>query len=344
MYDYQLLKRLYEVYSPSRKEKDMRKLLKRLCEERGAKVEKDDAGNLLVTKGKAKSYPCICAHMDQVQHHHSDDFTVIKVDDIIMAYSPKSKAQEGLGADDKNGLWIALELLRTRKVLKCAFFVGEEIGCIGSHSVSLDWFKDVRYCIQGDRRNGGDLITDIGGRLCSDDFRMAIGYKDFGYEETNGLTTDVGTLVHRGVGVSCINISCGYYHPHTDVECTSWSELCNALDFARHVCKLKKTYPHKYEAPKPVYRGYDFLRDAGLFRRSYRNQPSSPSKTEKVLEVQDDKDRSTMRWILASEPHLTFDELWRDYNEEFHANDPDHLRPIYKDVLEGIENEYNYTF
>lgn len=341
MYDYNLLKRLYELHSPSRGEKKMVKFLRRLCEEYGATVEKDEVGNLFVTKGTAKDYPCICAHMDQVQHQHSKDFTVLKVGDIIMAYSPKSKAQQGLGADDKNGLWIALELLRCRRVLKCAFFVGEEIGCVGSNFCALDFFKNVRFCIQPDRRNGGDLITDISGRICSDDFLDAIGYKDFGYKPTNGLSTDVGTLVHRGVGVSCVNISCGYYHPHTDQECTSWSELCNALDFAKHICRLKRTYPHKYEEPKPLYYGFDRWRDFGMFGSNWRSQLLFGSRAEKVRATKDSNDRRTMRWILESEPHLTFDELWHSYQQDFHATDPDLLRPIYKDVNDELMREWN---
>ena len=138
---FELLKLLYETFSPSREEKRMRKVLRRECKERKVKVVKDATGNLLITKGKADSYPCICAHMDQVQHLHSKDFTVYQQDDCIFAFSAKSRKQQGLGADDKNGLWIALELLNELPVLKCAFFVGEEIGCIGSSRVDLGWWK-----------------------------------------------------------------------------------------------------------------------------------------------------------------------------------------------------------
>ena len=122
----------------------MRKVIRRELKARGIGAEQDEAGNLLITKGVSKTYPCICAHMDQVQHLHSKDFTVYQQDDCIFAFSAKSKSQQGLGADDKNGLWIALELLNELPVLKCAFFVGEEIGCIGSSKVDLDFFKDVR--------------------------------------------------------------------------------------------------------------------------------------------------------------------------------------------------------
>lgn len=338
---YELLKLLYETFSPSRNEKRMRKVLRPLCKERGAKVVKDDVGNLLVTKGKADSYPCICAHMDQVQHRHSKDFTVYRQDDCIFAFSAKAREQQGLGADDKNGLWIALELLAELPVLKCAFFVGEEIGCIGSNHVDLGFFDNVRYCVQADRRNGDDLITSISGNLCSEDFLNDIGYQLYGYRPTQGLTTDVGTLVRRGVGVSCINISCGYYDPHTDHETTEWGELQNAKAFAKHICEaLTDRYPHEYEPPTYLSFGYDRWRDFGLFSGYRREHALNGNEKSRLELVKEQECRDTMQWLLESEPHLTFEELWRDYQDEFTIKDADRLRPIYKEVHDRLMNEY----
>lgn len=323
MNGYNLLKQLYEIHSPSGREKKMRKFLKSECEMRGAQVVQDQVGNLYVTKGTADGYPCICAHMDQVQHQHSKDFTVFLRDDIIFAYSPKSKAQQGLGADDKNGLWIALELLAERDVLKCAFFVGEEVGCVGSRQADMDFFKDVLYCIEPDRRNGGDLITDICGPICSQDFVDALGYEQFGYEPTDGLMTDVETLCENGVGVSCINISCGYYNPHTDQECTVWSELKNALDFARHICAtLTDRYPHEYtDAWSAWDDGW-----CGFGRRRKR-------KASSYTAFDEDMDYDTMDSILRYETHLTFEEVAKNYAAHFVTQDMDVLRCIYEDVL-----------
>jgi len=329
-YDYELLIRLYELHSPSRREKKMRKLLRQLCILRGATVETDGHGNLFVTKGKADTYPCICAHMDQVQNQHSRDFTVLKVDDVIMAYSPKSMSQQGLGADDKNGLWIALELLRIRKVLKCAFFVGEEIGCVGSSRCDLDFFSDVRYIVQPDRRNGGDLITSISGRICSEEFEQAVNAEAFGYSPCDGLSTDVGTLSHRGVGVSCINISCGYYHPHTDQECTKWSELCQALEFARSICKLKKTYKHEYELrPETcsyehcwgIWHGY-----GKIYRQSYES-------------IEQSRLSNIIAHILQYEPHLEFEEMCLNYPHLFDGQDVDVVRSLFKTESEKIRKK-----
>ena len=80
---------------------------------------------------------------------------------MIFGYSPKERKQCGLGADDKNGLFIALECLASYDAIKCAFFVGEEIGCKGSGAVDISFFDDCRYCIQIDRRGNSDMVTDI---------------------------------------------------------------------------------------------------------------------------------------------------------------------------------------
>jgi hypothetical protein len=163
----------------------------------------------------------------------------------------------GLGADDKNGIWVCLNVLAKFDVVKCAFFVGEEIGCVGSRGCDMSFFDDCRFVLQCDRRNGGDLITSICGGLCSEEFLNDIDYAKFGYKETSGLTTDVGTLKSRGLKVSCVNMSCGYYCPHTDEEYTVLSELDNCLAFVEHIItKCRKVYPHEKE-PYSFWDEYD---------------------------------------------------------------------------------------
>ena len=209
--NFELLKSLYKVFSPSMNEKKMRRFIKRHINNNIGVVTivQDKAGNLLITKGESDSYPCICAHMDQVQHLHPKDFTCVENDDVIFGYSPKERKQCGLGADDKNGLFIALECLASYDVIKCAFFVGEEIGCKGSGAVDVSFFDDCRYCIQIDRRGNSDMVTSIYSEMCSEEFIHDVDCQSHGYEISDGLMTDVAELRERGVEVSCINLSCG---------------------------------------------------------------------------------------------------------------------------------------
>ena len=246
----ELLKQLYRIYSPSGKERAMRRfIIKEVKKVPGTRIEKAPSGNLYVTKGNAPDYPCIVAHMDQVQGTRSTDFMPVETKEVIFGYSPKHRRQENLGADDKNGIWIALKCLKQYPVLKLAFFVSEETGCIGSGNARMDFFTDCRFVIEPDRRGYKDIIPLIGWTvLCSDEFLKATGYRDFGYEETEGMLTDVLELKEKGLAVSCINLSCGYYEPHTPHEFTVKKDLLNCLDLVRHIIgHCTGTYPHTHE-------------------------------------------------------------------------------------------------
>jgi len=255
-----LLKQLYCIYSKSRKECDMVEfiidwLYAHLPE---VEVEMDKLGNLYITKGKAALYPTIVAHLDQVQWNHSNDFRVEETDDILFGWSRKNKRFEGLGADDKNGIWVGLKCLQKFDVLKVAFFVGEEIGCVGSSDADMSFFVDSRFVLQCDRRGGGDLITIASNtELCGSDFIKDTDYELFGYKKENGMMTDVLTLKENGLSVSCVNISCGYYEPHTDREYTIKSELLNCLAFVEHIIEnCKGEYKHECRYVYSSYTGY----------------------------------------------------------------------------------------
>ena len=244
----ELLKQLFCIHSKSGKEGKIRKFIWNWVRQTvpDAKIECDKPGNLYVTKGKSDTYPCIVAHMDQVQERHSKDFIAYEAEDIIIGFSPKHKEQQGLGADDKCGLWIGLKCLQKFDCLKLAFFVGEEVGCKGSGLANMAFFDDCRFVIEPDRKGSEDLITQIGWTpLCSDDFLKDIGFKKFGYKETEGMMTDIEALKDHGLMLSCINVSCGYYKPHSNEEFVYKPALLNCFAFVEHIIKTcTKVYPH----------------------------------------------------------------------------------------------------
>ena len=305
-----LLKQLYSIYSPSGFEKKMRKYVERKVVEYGGTYTIDKYGNLLVTKGVSDTYPCVAAHLDQVQDVHAEDFTCIESHGAVFGYSRGMRMQQGLGADDKNGIFICLECLKKYDVLKAAFFVGEETGCDGSGLVDLDFFKDCRFIVEPDRRGHSDLITSMWcGRVCSDDFIEAINADMFGYKEEKGSVTDVGELVKRGVGISCLNLSCGYYEAHTDCEFTVLEDLEKCLLFVQNIIETcTDVYPFKYEAP--VSKGFGSGLDKyhwsdGWYDRYYEDYDygyGSKAKNDTKVSVVDQTDD-------------VYQELLTDYNE-----------------------------
>ena len=198
------------------------------------------------------------SHIDQVQTIHSRDFQAIETKDIIFGYSPKNKRLEGLGADDKNGAWICLKCLMKYDNLKVAFFVGEEVGCVGSSKANMDFFKDVRFVIQCDRRGSNDLIASIcSTEIASKEFIEATGHEQFGYHLEEGMMTDVLTLKENGLAVSAVNMSCGYYDPHSDHEFTVKRDLLNCLSFVEHIIEnCTGTYQHQCDYSMGFYDDY----------------------------------------------------------------------------------------
>lgn len=248
-----LLKKLYEISSPSRNEQVMCRFIKSLLI--GMKVDftEDKHGNIYATKGESDTYPCVVCHTDEVHDVREKGYKVIRYNDIIFALNEETMELNGIGADDKNGIWVCLKALNDFDVIKCAFFVSEEVGCIGSSRADMTFFDDCRFVLQCDRKGNKDFIINASGtELCSPEFIEACHINEFGYEVERGLMTDVMTLKDLGLSVSACNISCGYYNPHSDNEMTRISDLFNCYEFVKSIIeRCTNVYPHK--APDYVY-------------------------------------------------------------------------------------------
>ncbi len=238
--DMELLKQLYQINSKSGHEAEIKRFVLDQLKGLPPTVVEDDFGNLFITKGQAENYPCVAAHLDEV--HQPCVRNLQESDGMIFATDEKGK-RVGIGADDKNGIWIALKLLREVEVLKVAFFVQEEkdgelSGCRGSRACDLTWFDDVRYVLQCDRKGNSDIVTysekaDV--RLCEDVFIPAALCEKFGYEPVNGGKTDVVALKQRGLKIPCCNLSCGYQNAHKPEEYTVLDDLLKCHEFVRHI-------------------------------------------------------------------------------------------------------------
>lgn len=243
-----LLEALYRISSPSGMEAGMIGFITRRLREMDVDYSIDQLGNIYATKGDADTYPCIVAHADEVHPPHGKGFELMNLGSIIFGYDRIGKTFAGIGADDKNGIWICLKCLEEFDALKCAFFVGEEYGCVGSGSAHMPFFDDCRFVLQCDHKGNGDLITSINGqRLCSEEFIRAVDPARYGYTPTQGMTTDIFALKCNGLKVSCANISCGYYDPHTDHEHTDLRDLRKSLRFVRHIiADCREVYAHRH--------------------------------------------------------------------------------------------------
>ena len=232
-----LLKQLYTIPSKSGTEDKIKAFILDYLKDVDLRIDTDSFGNLFITKGVAEIYPCVTAHLDEV--HNIEHRTIVEDGEMIYAIDIK-RQRVGLGADDKNGVWIVLKLLQELPVLKAALFAeeerdGEATGCRGSRACSMDVFNNVSFILAIDRKGSSDVVIlgkgDIS--LCDYDFPPHDLLKKFGYSCVEGGRTDVVALKERGLTQPCCNISCGYYNAHTNAEYTNISHLHNAYAFVK---------------------------------------------------------------------------------------------------------------
>ena len=157
----ELLKQLYAIHSPTGHEWPLICFIREYISEHvpEAEVKMDGWGNLYIKKGsplptspkgEETGYPTLACHLDHVQTLHSADFCVKESilphgesgERGFYGWSEANQQREGLGADDKNGIWICLRCLEESPRLKVFMAVGEEKGCIGSNRARMDFFAD----------------------------------------------------------------------------------------------------------------------------------------------------------------------------------------------------------
>jgi len=224
---------LLKVQSTSRNEHEMVGYIVKRLMSIGLTPSFDRHGNILVTKGSAEYYPCIVAHMDTVHAIHDDYHIKIMQKggrESVFAYS--NGKMVGTGGDDKCGVYAVMYMLERIKNIKAVFFTQEESGLIGSGSIDHAFFSNVGHIIQLDRWGRGDFIDVYGGEpTVSTEYKYIAEpvLKRYGYDSTEGLITDSINLWSSDVGVSCVNVSCGYYQHHTDKEFIDLNELYNSL-------------------------------------------------------------------------------------------------------------------
>jgi hypothetical protein len=220
-------------------------------------IQKDKHGNYFVKVGESNTI--FASHLDTVSMEYKDVTHVFDGDMI------KTDGTTNLGADDKAGVTVMLYMIKNNVPGLYYFFVGEEVGCIGSGKLAKDKefdFKKYNKMISFDRRGTKSVITHQScGRSCSDEFAdslcEAFGNVGMLYEkDSGGVYTDSAEFVD--VLAECTNISVGYYSEHTKNEKQDIKHLielakaCVKIDWDNLTISRK---PGEYEAKPWSYSG-----------------------------------------------------------------------------------------
>ena len=140
----------------------------------------------------------------------------------------KTDGKSILGADDKAGVTIMLYMIENKIPGLYYFFLGEEVGCVGSKKVAAAQketkIEGINKVISFDRRGTDSVITfQSSQRCCSDAFGEALSKQlnladdSFSYKnDPTGILTDSVQFIK--IYSECTNISVGYYSEHTGKE------------------------------------------------------------------------------------------------------------------------------
>jgi hypothetical protein len=214
---------------------------------------KDRHGNYYYKIGESKT--AFTCHLDTACK--SQVFVNHKIDKNIISTDGKSI----LGADDKAGMTILLYMIEKRVPGLYCFFIGEEVGCIGSGKACDDpvWQYYDRM-ISFDRRGTKSVITfQSSKRCCSEEFATELSNElnKFGMSmapDDSGVYTDSAEFVHRIP--ECTNISVGYYKEHTHFE---HQDIDHLIKLAVAVTKVNwDNLPVKRDHTKVEYKSYSY--------------------------------------------------------------------------------------
>lgn len=243
--DYNLLLKLFKIPSRSHQEEVMSGFVEKQLTNLKVWFKKDKIGNL--SNLTCWGAPLLSAHMDSVQ-----DEIDVKLIDFAKIRGELLSGYGVIGADDKCGIYIILDLLKKRK-FNFVFSVGEEAGGIGIRSFIEDnKLKGITYGLVLDRRGSDDIIctkNDYG----TPEFQARLEEigSSFGYSSEFGTFSDADYLSRR---ISVANLSVGYYNAHQKSEFVSIKALENARNFVLHILENLNTYFAKPK--KRLVRGF----------------------------------------------------------------------------------------
>lgn len=156
----------------------------------------------------------LVAHVDTVLHKAPKIFTN-KEGNIWMG-------QNGLGADDRAGVFALLKIIQSGRKPSILFTSGEEIGGLGAMAFVKDFPEPpvpTKYIIEIDRRGRGQAVFYDCGNT-----KFMSYVESFGFKIQNGIFSDISFICPQW-DTAGVNLSAGYYNEHTYLESLKIEDL-----------------------------------------------------------------------------------------------------------------------
>lgn len=188
----------------------------------------------------------LVAHLDTVFSQVPQNIFYDRVKNVM--WSP-----EGLGADDRAGVYSIIQLIKQGLRPTIIFTTDEERGAIGADKMIDDFPEapvELKYIIQLDRRGSNDCVF-----YDCDNPKFEEYVETFDFVTTYGTFSDI-SVICPAWGVAGVNLSIGYINEH------SYSEILyigSMLSTIKKVEKMLKDYENadKFEyIPLPYVKHY----------------------------------------------------------------------------------------
>ena len=188
--------------------------------------------------------------------------TVHKKIPSIICYSKDNNymmSPQGIGGDDRCGVFIILSLLRRLPYKPYILFtMGEEVGCVGAKAF-VKWLCDdpealpeLKFIVEYDRKGNNDCVFY---NCDNKDFTKFV--ESFGFKTAIGSSSDIKVIAPE-LGAAAVNLSSGYYNPHTEHEYVCMSDMCDIINASVNMLTAE-CEPFKYIA-KPVPKQQSFCK------------------------------------------------------------------------------------
>lgn len=167
---------------------------------------------------------------------------------------------QGLGADDRAGVYCIIEILKTTEFRPTVIITtDEERGAIGAMALTVAHLKSpihLNYIIQLDRRGEKDCVFYD----CeNEEFEKYIN--SFGFETAYGTFSDI-SVICPAWKIAGVNLSVGYFHEHTAGEILNLNFMFDTIEKVKNMLAdatnskfyeyIEKIYANDYE----WYKGY----------------------------------------------------------------------------------------
>ena len=192
---------------------------------------------------------CLVAHLDTVFDKDRYKNKEIYVDhEHQIMWSP-----QGLGTDDRAGVFAILKLLKMGYKTYIIFTQGEEDGCLGAKALVRRFpkspWKKLKYILQLDRRGEQDCVFY---NCDNPDFTEYV--ESFGFITDWGSFSDISEIAPAW-GTAAANLSVGYWDEHSYCERVALSWLEQTIEKVKKmldVCNEAQKYEY-IEIKRPLF-------------------------------------------------------------------------------------------